>query len=52
MDFGLQHVLGNLGQVDYKDLFAGSEYHRIIEALQHDGEIICRQCENIRGMDG
>ena len=42
MDFGLQHVLGNLLQQDYADLFSGSAYRALVES---PSGTLCHRCE-------
>jgi hypothetical protein len=45
MDYGLQHVLGNLLSGDYESLFRSDEFLRVRKGLK-DGaeEILCRYC--------
>jgi hypothetical protein len=47
MDYGMQHILGNLVTDSYESLFApGSEYARIEQlALTEEGDFLCRRCE-------
>lgn len=46
MDYAQQHVLDNLNNVTYQDLFTGTEYKKIMEGLQQQGSgILCRTCE-------
>jgi hypothetical protein len=50
MDYGLQHVLGNLTTDSYEALF-GEEYQRLeASALDQDSELICRRCELSRSI--
>ncbi len=45
-DFGLRHILGNLLEKSYNELFESSEYKRIVTGLKDDSEdILCRYCE-------
>jgi hypothetical protein len=47
MDYGLQHVLGNLLVSDYRELFEGEEFRRVQAGLHDDSfDILCRYCEN------
>jgi radical SAM protein with 4Fe4S-binding SPASM domain len=46
MDFGLQHVLGNLLNVDYNDLHEGGEWEKLRRSQKElDNNILCRNCE-------
>lgn len=46
MDYGIKHKLGNLLKDDYRDLYKGEEYQKIITGLNsHDSNILCRECE-------
>ncbi len=46
MDYGLEHRLGNLLEMNYEDLFKGSEMTRIQKGLKDQKtEILCRYCE-------
>jgi hypothetical protein len=46
MDWGLQHILGNLLVTDYDTLFEGKECSRIIRGLDDDSSnILCRYCD-------
>lgn len=52
MDFGMKHVLGNLGRDSYADLFQGDVMQDIKRAMKEDGmEIICRQCSSAIEVD-
>lgn len=45
MDYGMQHILGNLLTQNYEDLFAGAEFHRLQSALDESSpDILCRRC--------
>jgi hypothetical protein len=45
MDYGIQHVLGNLLTQEYDDLFKGQEFHRLQAALDGSSQgILCRRC--------
>lgn len=45
-DFGLKHMLGNLLEMDYDDLFQSEEFQKIEEGLNDDSkDILCRYCE-------
>lgn len=46
MDYGLQHVLGNLVSGDYDALISSDEFSRVRKGLKDDSEeILCRYCE-------
>lgn len=46
MDWGLQHILGNLLVTDYDSLFEGEEYAKIVRGLDDDSsDILCRYCD-------
>jgi len=46
MDYGLQHVLGNLNHCDYPSLFRGPEFLRIKKGLWNgSSNILCRRCD-------
>jgi len=45
MDFGLRHIIGNLGLQPYDSLFSSDEYLRVVRAMASDGQdILCRSC--------
>jgi hypothetical protein len=47
MDYGMQHVLGNLISSDYASLFNSTEYQKLKSGLEDDSiNILCRYCEN------
>lgn len=45
-DFGLEHVLGNLGECDYEDLMKSNTMREVKRALTFDESlpVICRKC--------
>jgi radical SAM protein with 4Fe4S-binding SPASM domain len=46
MDYGQEHVIGNLLHMDYSDLFKSDEYLRVMEGLKDENSnILCRKCE-------
>ena len=46
MDYSQKHVIGNLLQIGYLDLFKSEEYKRVIKGMSDENEeIICRHCE-------
>lgn len=46
MDYGLDHVIGNLVHQDYEDLFKSEAYQRAMRGLKDDTiDIKCRHCE-------
>ena len=52
MDYGQQHVLGNLLEIGYEDLFNSNEYHRIKSGLLDENiGILCRTCEIAENAD-
>jgi len=46
MDYGMKHILGNLLDKNYHDLFSGQQYKNIINGLNHgkSGDVLCRYC--------
>ena len=53
MDYAREHVLGNLFEQDYADLFRGTEMAEIrVRAMTPGDErtLICRQCHNVVGL--
>lgn len=45
MDYGLDHILGNLVTSNYEDLFKSEEFHRVQQKLAaQDSDIMCRKC--------
>jgi hypothetical protein len=46
MDYDLKHILGNLLNNSWEDLFKSKEYQLIIEGLDNDSlDILCRTCQ-------
>jgi hypothetical protein len=46
MDYGLQHLLGNLVSGDYDALLRSDEFLRVRKGLKDESEeILCRYCE-------
>lgn len=46
MDYSQEHVIGNLLDMGYSDLFKSPEYLRVMEGLKDENSnIICRKCE-------
>ena len=44
-DYGLRHILGNLLEINYEELFRGDEFRRVRDGMTHDdAEILCRYC--------
>lgn len=44
MDYGLEHILGNLGDVSYHQLYEGAEFQRIVSALRtEEADTLCRR---------
>jgi len=54
-DYGMQHILGNLLEQNYEDIFFSPEKEKIIKAnllgASTDG-VLCKSCENIESLDG
>ena len=45
MDYSKKHVLGNLYNQNYEDLFFGDEYSKVIEGMKSGSkEILCKNC--------
>lgn len=45
MDYGMQHILGNLLTQEYSDLFEGEEFRRLQAGLDgSEPAILCRKC--------
>jgi hypothetical protein len=52
MDYGMQHVLGNLLVTDYSSLFKSEEFRKLQKGLEDDSfDILCRYCENASTLD-
>ncbi len=46
MDYGQDHIIGNLNRMNYEDLFKSEEYNRVIRGLKDESiDILCRKCE-------
>jgi len=46
MDYGMAHVLGNLSQIDYYELFCGEEARKVLQAFDDENlPSLCRRCE-------
>lgn len=46
MDYGQQHVIGNLNQVSYDQIFSTEEYKKVKQGFLDEGiDTICRLCE-------
>jgi hypothetical protein len=46
MDWAMQHVLGNLGEISYNELYTSDEFEIIQQALSNPkSALLCRQCE-------
>jgi hypothetical protein len=44
MDYGMKHVLGNLRDCEYEDLFRSPEYGKVVEGLRRESDTLCRSC--------
>ena len=54
MDFGLQHVIGNLIESNYKEILRGENYLKIrrqMMGLEEDGKLLCRKCTSAALLD-
>ncbi len=46
MDYGMQHVIGNLLESDYSALFESAEFKRVLKGMHDESEeILCRYCD-------
>ena len=46
MDYGQEHVIGNLLTMDYHSLFSSDEYLRVMKGLEDENtDTLCRKCE-------
>jgi len=46
MDWSLKHILGNLTQMKYEDLYRGKSFQKILNGLKDiNSDILCRSCE-------
>jgi len=46
MDYGLRHILGNLLERPYEELFKGREFKAVMEGLKKSrADILCRYCD-------
>jgi len=52
MDYGMQHILGNLMSSNYSSVFNGKEFYELQKGLDDDSlDILCRYCENASPLD-
>lgn len=52
MDYGMQHILGNLISSSYTSIFKGKEFFKLQKGLDDDSiDILCRYCENASPLD-
>ena len=52
MDYGMQHILGNLMSSNYTSVFNGKEFYELQKGLDDDSiDILCRYCENASPLD-
>jgi hypothetical protein len=52
MDYGMQHILGNLISSSYTSIFKGKEFFKLQKGLDNDSlDILCRYCENASSLD-
>jgi organic radical activating enzyme len=46
MDWNLKHILGNLSEISYPELYTSDEFKKIQNALLNpNSDLLCRQCE-------
>jgi len=46
MDWNLKHILGNLNEISYSNLYTSEEFKKINLALSNpNADLLCRQCE-------
>lgn len=50
MDFGMQHVLGNLKQQTYEEIMQGEELLHIMASNARTGDALCKQCTYAKKM--
>jgi hypothetical protein len=49
MDYGMKHVLGNLIDMEVKEILEGQEYQRVQKGMQNtESDILCRKCSGDR----
>lgn len=49
MDYGMQHVLGNLVRQEWKEIAEGEEYQKILKGFEDDSiNNLCRSCSGAR----
>ena len=48
MDFGMQHVLGNLKRQSYEEIMQGREMRKIKQELLEAVHVICGKCTSLR----
>jgi len=52
MDYGMQHILGNLISSNYTSVFNGKEFYKLQKGLDDDSiDTLCRYCENASPLD-
>ncbi|HPZ07696.1 MAG TPA: radical SAM protein [Candidatus Eremiobacteraeota bacterium] len=52
MDYGMQHILGNILTSDYRSLFKNSEFYKLLKGMNNDKmDILCRYCESAKKVD-
>ena len=54
MDYGMEHVLGNLLEQSYEEILSSAEAVRVRQGMRGDGKnnILCRTCTNGRNLEG
>lgn len=48
MDYGMRHVLGNLVEQPYEELFQGPAYEQVLAGLAGGLPVLCHSCENAK----
>lgn len=53
MDYGMEHILGNLLEQSYEEILSSAEAVRVRQGMHGDGEnnILCRTCTNGRNLE-
>ena len=44
MDFGMEHVIGNLLENTYGEIIDGQPYKNLRKEMLYGGDILCRKC--------
>ena len=47
MDYGIEHIVGNLLEEKYDDILSGTKFKNCLECVSgYDSDIICRRCSS------